>query len=272
MLLAIDAGNTNIVFAIHDGDKLRHKWRISSSASRTADEYMVWLTQLMKLEDISPTTITGAIIATVVPQTLFPLQLLCRRYFKCTALVIGEPDVVLGLEVKLDDPGAVGADRLVNAVAAQKKYGGPMIIIDFGTATTFDIIDHDGNYCGGVISPGVNLSVEALHMAAAKLPRVAVERPENIIGTDTVSAIQSGIFWGYVSLVEGLVGRIRQEFSRKNDLKNDLQDEPKNRPQHIKVLATGGLAPLFNEEIDDIEVVDQELTTYGLFEIYNQNQ
>ncbi|NOZ41695.1 MAG: type III pantothenate kinase, partial [Alphaproteobacteria bacterium] len=144
MLLVIDAGNTNIVFAIHDDALLRHKWRISSSSSRTADEYMVWLTQLMKLEDISPKNITGAIIATVVPQALFPLQLLCRRYFDCTALVVGEENVDLGLDVRLDNPQEVGADRLVNAVAAQKKYGGPMIIIDFGTATTFDIIDGDG--------------------------------------------------------------------------------------------------------------------------------
>ncbi len=259
MLLAIDAGNTNIVFAIHDGENLRYKWRISSSSSRTADEYMVWLTQLMKLENISPNNINGAIIATVVPQALFPLQLLCRRYFNCVAMVVGENNIDLGLEVKLDNPDEVGADRLVNAVAAHKKYGGPMIIIDFGTATTFDVIDIQGNYCGGIISPGVNLSVEALHMAAAKLPRVAVERPDQVIGTGTVSAIQSGIFWGYVGLVEGVVRRIRQEFSEQQQGK------------HIKVLATGGLAPLFNDEVDDIEVVDQELTTYGLFEIYNRN-
>ncbi|PCI50013.1 MAG: pantothenate kinase [Alphaproteobacteria bacterium] len=259
MLLAIDAGNTNIVFAIHDGEDLRHKWRISSSSSRTADEYMVWLTQLMLLEDISPKNISGAIIATVVPQALFPLQLLCRRYFDCTALVVGEDDIDLGLQVKLDNPQEVGADRLVNAVAAQKKYGGPMIIIDFGTATTFDIIDKQGSYCGGIISPGVNLSVEALHMAAAKLPRVAVEKPDQVIGTGTVSAIQSGIFWGYVGLVEGLVRRIKQEFSVENP------------GAEMKVLATGGLAPLFMGEVEAIEVVDQELTTYGLFEIYSRN-
>ena len=259
MLLAIDAGNTNIVFAIHDGAKLLHKWRISSTSSRTADEYMVWLTQLMKLEEISPKNISGAIIATVVPQALFPLQLLCRRYFKCTALVVGEDNVDLGLKVKLDNPKEVGADRLVNAVAAQKKYGGPMVIIDFGTATTFDVIDVHGNYCGGIISPGVNLSVEALHMAAAKLPRVAVEKPDQVIGTGTVTAIQSGIFWGYVGLVEGVVRRIKQEFSERNS------------SEEMKVLATGGLAPLFNDEVEAIEIVDQELTTYGLFEIYSRN-
>lgn len=259
MLLAIDAGNTNIVFALHDGAELRHKWRISSTSSRTADEYMVWLTQLMKLEDILPKSITGAIIATVVPQTLFPLQLLCRRYFNCKALVIGEDDVDLGLDIKLENPQEVGADRLVNAVAAQAKYGGPMIIIDFGTATTFDVIDKQGNYCGGIISPGVNLSVEALHLAAAKLPRVAVEKPSQVIGTGTVSAIQSGIFWGYVALVEGVVRRIKQEFS---------VDHP---GEDMKAIATGGLAPLFRDEVPDMEIVDQELTTYGLFEIYRRN-
>lgn len=255
MLLAIDAGNTNIVFALHKGDKLLHKWRISSSASRTADEYMVWLTQLMGLENVTPDKITDAIIATVVPQALFPLQLLCRRYFKCTALVVGDTDVVLGIDVDIDHPKEVGADRLVNAVAAQALYGGPMIIIDFGTATTFDIIDDKGNYVGGVIAPGVNLSVEALHMAAAKLPRIAVERPKKIIGTGTVSAMQSGVFWGYVGLVEGLVQRIGAEYGKK-----------------MKVLATGGLAPLFDEATDIIEIVDQELTTRGLFEIYSRNK
>lgn len=260
MLLAIDAGNTNIVFALQEGQKLRHKWRISSSSSRTADEYMVWLTQLMKLEDIRPDQVSGAIIATVVPQTLFPLQLLCRRYFDCEAKVVGNEDVELGIKVALPNPQEVGADRLVNAVAGHVKYGGPMVIIDFGTATTFDVIDGDGTYVGGVISPGVNLSVEALHMAAAKLPRVAVEKPAKVIGDGTVSAIQSGIYWGYVGLVEGMVSRIRQEFSVSNP------DEAE-----LKVLATGGLAPLFHNALDIIDVVDQELTTYGLFEIYSRN-
>lgn len=259
MLLAIDAGNTNIVFALHDGEELRHKWRISSSSSRTADEYMVWLTQLMKLENIAPDGISGAIIATVVPQALFPLQLLCRRYFNCTAVVVGEEGVELGIEINLDNPKEVGADRLVNAVAAHQKYGGPMVIIDFGTATTFDVIDKEGNYCGGIISPGVNLSVEALHMAAAKLPRVAVERPDKVIGTGTVSAIQSGIFWGYVGLVEGVVRRIKSEFADSNG------------GAKMKVLATGGLAPLFEGDVAEMDLVDQELTTYGLSKIFNQN-
>lgn len=254
MLLAIDAGNTNIVFALHENDRIIHKWRISSANSRTADEYMVWLTQLLNFENLEISAITGAIIATVVPQTLFPLQLLCRRYFKCDALVVGSDNVKLDVKIKLPNPSEVGADRLVNAVAAQKRYGGPMIIIDFGTATTFDVIDNNGDYHGGVIAPGVNLSVEALSMAAAKLPRVAVEKPAKVIGNSTISAIQSGIFFGYVSMIEGMVKRISDEYGGP-----------------MKVLATGGLAPLFNEATDIIEYVDQELTTYGLFEIYSAN-
>ncbi len=254
MLLAIDAGNTNIVFALHDENKIIHKWRISSADSRTADEYMVWLSQLLNFENLDASVINGAIIATVVPQTLFPLQLLCRRYFKCEALVVGSENVSLNVNVKLPNPAEVGADRLVNAVAAHKRYGGPMVIIDFGTATTFDVIDDKGDYHGGVIAPGVNLSVEALSMAAAKLPRVAVEKPENVIGNSTISAIQSGIFYGYLSMVEGMVERITKEYGGP-----------------MKVLATGGLAPLFNEASAIIEYVDQELTTYGLFEIYTAN-
>jgi len=254
MLLAIDAGNTNIVFALRENNQTIHKWRISSAEGRTADEYMVWLTQLLNFENLDVTEITGTIIATVVPQTLFPLQLLCRRYFKCDALVVGEDNVKLNVKVKLPNPGEVGADRLVNAVAAHKRYGGPMIIIDFGTATTFDVIDDTGDYHGGVISPGVNLSVEALSMAAAKLPRVAVEKPANVIGNSTISAIQSGIFYGYLSMIEGMIERITKEYGGP-----------------MKVLATGGLAPLFNEATNVIEYVDQELTTYGLFEIYAAN-
>ncbi len=254
MLLAIDAGNTNIVFALHDDNKIIHKWRISSAHSRTADEYMVWLSQLMNFEKLDASVIKGAIIATVVPQTLFPLQLLCRRYFKCEALVVGSEKVKLDVKINLPNPAEVGADRLVNAIAAQKRYGGPMVIIDFGTATTFDVIDDNGDYHGGVIAPGVNLSVEALSMAAAKLPRVAVEKPAKVIGNSTISAIQSGIFYGYLSMVEGMVERITNEYGGP-----------------MKVLATGGLAPLFNEASPVIEYVDQELTIYGLFEIYTAN-
>jgi type III pantothenate kinase len=254
MLLAIDAGNTNIVFALHDGRELVHKWRISTVDGRTADEYMVWLSQLMALEHLRADQVKAAIIATVVPQTLFPLLLLCRRYFNCEALVVGNSAVKLGIEVKTDNPADVGADRLVNAVAGFKFYGGSLIIIDFGTATTFDVVDDKGAYIGGVISPGINLSLEALHMAAAKLPRIAVEQPRKVIGKSTVPAMQSGVFWGYVGLVEGLVERISREYGKP-----------------MKVIATGGLAPLFASVVPMIEHVDQELTIKGLFEIYSAN-
>lgn len=252
MLLAIDAGNTNVVFALLDDRGVRHRWRISTVANRTADEYMVWLTQLMRLEDFDPVVITGAIIATVVPQTLFPLQLLCRRYFKAEALVVGDPAVKLGIAVKAQD---VGADRLVNAIAAHELYDGPLIVLDFGTATTFDVVDDEGSYVGGVISPGINLSLEALHMAAAKLPRIAVERPAQVIGQATVPAMQSGVYWGYVGLIEGIVQRIVAEYGAP-----------------MKVVATGGLATLFAEAIPLIKEVDQELTIKGLFKIYKLNR
>ncbi|MEX1146994.1 MAG: type III pantothenate kinase [Sphingomonadales bacterium] len=254
MLLAIDAGNTNIVFALRDGERVVQRWRISTTDKRTADEYMVWLSQLMALENLDPRAITGAIIATVVPQTLFPLQLLCRRYFGCDAMVVGNPGVNLGIGVDLDNPLEVGTDRLVNAVAAHADFAQALIILDFGTATTFDVIDDRGTYCGGIIAPGINLSLEALHMAAAKLPRVAVEAPPRVIGRNTIHAMQSGVYWGYVSLIEGMVSRIRAEFGGP-----------------MKVIATGGLAPLFDRATDLIDVVDQDLTIKGLFRIYDEN-
>ncbi|MEK9754236.1 MAG: type III pantothenate kinase, partial [Rhodospirillaceae bacterium] len=244
MLLAIDSGNTNIVFAVFDADgEVRGEWRSSTDANRTADEFGIWLEHLMALASLKRADITDAIIATVVPATLFSLKTLCRKYFDCEPLVVGDPDVDLGIGVKVERPGEVGADRLVNSVAAHAKYGGPLIVVDFGTATTFDIIDGEGAYIGGVIAPGVNLSSEALHRAAAQLPRVAVERPEKVIGRSTVPAMQSGIFWGYVSLIEGLVGRIRKELG-----------------QDVDVIATGGLAPLFSASTDVIKLADDKLT------------
>lgn len=254
MLLAIDSGNTNIVFAVYDGDTLKGEWRASTDSERTADELGVWLTQLLTIEGLNRLDITAAIIASVVPAMVFGLKTLCRRYFKCEPLVVGDEGVDLGLSILLDRPEEVGADRLVNAVAAHKYYKGPMIVIDFGTATTFDVVDGDGNYCGGAISPGINLSLEALHMAAAKLPRVAIGRPRQVIGRATVPAMQSGIFWGYVGLIEGLVRRIKDEFG-----------------SDMLVLATGGLAPLFAEATKVIDELDADLTLRGLLEIHRRN-
>jgi len=256
MLLAIDTGNTNTVFAVFDDDgEIRGEWRSATTSNRTSDEYGVWLLRLMELEGLNADDVTSAIIATVVPANLRSLRILCEKYFKTDPMVVGEPGVKLGVEAKIDNPQEVGADRLVNAVAANAKYRGPLICVDFGTATTFDVIDEDGNYAGGAIAPGINLSLEALHMAAAKLPRVAIERPEKVIGTGTVSAMQSGIYWGYVSMIEGMVARIREEFRADMD-----------------VVATGGLASMFSEATPIINWTDQDLTLRGLYLIHKLNQ
>ncbi len=254
MLLAIDSGNTNVVFAVFDGEKQLGEWRASNDTNRTSDEYGVWLIQLMKVEGLKPADITDAIIANVVPAATYDLRGLCRRYFECEPLLVGEPDVDLGLKVEVDNPEEVGADRLVSAVGARDTYDGPLIIIDFGTATTFDVVDGEGSYRGGVIAPGINLSLEALHRAAAQLPRVAVKRPKKVIGTGTVLAMQSGIYWGYVGLIEGLVRRIAGEFGSE-----------------MTVIATGGLAPLFAEATEVIQHLDPDLTLRGLCTIHRRN-
>lgn len=254
MLLAINANNTNTVFAIYDGPILRGSWRCATDPRRTADEYVVWLTQLMSFDALQRENIDAAILSSVVPATIFNLKTLCRRYFNCDPLVVGEKGCQLGIKVLLDRPDEVGADRVVNAVAGKDRYTAPLIIVDLGTATTFDVVDKDGNYVGGVIAPGINLSLRALEMAAAKLPHVAIERTERIIGKSTVPAMQSGLFWGYVGLIEGLVARIRNEFG-----------------QPMSVVATGGLVPLFAGATPAIENVDQDLTLWGLYLIHKRN-
>ena len=255
MLLAIDAGNTNIVFAVYDGEDQKGLWRAANDPHRTADEYAVWLTQLLALEGIGREDIDAGIIATVVPASLFNLTTLCNRYFGSQPLVVGEPSVDLGMELLVDNPNEVGADRTVNAVAAHSAYGGPLVVIDFGTATTFDVVDADGGYRGGVIAPGVNLSVEALHRAAAKLPLIAVRRPQTVVGRNTVAAMQSGVFWGYVGLIEGVIARIEEEFGAP-----------------MTVIATGGLAPLFSTATRRISHVDRDLTLRGLLEVHRRNR
>jgi type III pantothenate kinase len=254
MLLAIDAGNTNIVFAVHDGQAVRAEWRAVTETARTADEYAVMLMPLLQLQGIDMAEIDSAIIATVVPAALYNLKLLCRRYFKCEPMVVGDPNIDLGLNVLTDRPGAVGADRLVNAVAAHAAHKGALIVVDFGTATTFDIISAGGDYEGGVIAPGANLSAEALHRAAAMLPRVAVERTQAVIGKDTEPAMRSGLFWGYLGLIEGLVTRIKAEFGAP-----------------MTVIATGGLAGIFYKQTPAIDVLDQDLTIRGLVLIHTRN-
>lgn len=256
MLLAIDSGNTNVVFAVFGADgTVMGEWRSSTAANRTADEFGVWLLRVMELQGLKPTDVTAATIATVVPANLHALSQLCEKYFSAPPLIVGEPAVDLGIGIKMDTPTEVGADRLVNAVAAVERYGGPLICVDFGTATTFDVIDGDGDYAGGAIAPGINLSLEALHAAAAKLPRVAVERPASVIGTNTVSAMQSGIYWGYVAMIEGMVARIQDEFGAP-----------------MKIIATGGLAGMFAKATDVIEVNDKDLTLRGLYAIFKRNE
>ena len=262
MLLAIDVGNTNIVFAICEGETIKWRWRISTDGQRTADEYAVWLHQLMQLEGVERAHIDAAIIATVVPQTLFNLQRLCRKYFNIDALVVAVGSINLGLRIDLPNPAEVGADRLVNAIAAHAEHPGNLIIVDFGTATTFDVVSADGSYQGGVIAPGINLSMDALYQAAAKLPRIAVEPPTSagggnlgVIGKGTVHAMQSGVFWGYIGLIEGLVARITLEVGGP-----------------VTVIATGGLATLFNRHTSAIDSVDGDLTIRGLIRIHAHNE
>ncbi len=254
MLLAINANNTNTSFAIWNGTDLRGSWRTATEGKRTADDYVVWLDHLLALEGLSRTEVDGAAIASVVPETNFNLLTLCRKYCKTEPVVVGETGVRLGTTALVDRPEEVGADRLVNSVAAHDRYKGPLIVVDFGTATTLDVVDRDGNYCGGVIAPGINLSLAALHMAAAKLPSVRIARTERVIGKDTVSCMQSGIYWGYVGLIEGLVGRIKSEFAAA-----------------MRVIATGGLAPLFAGATEAIDEVDPDLTLWGLRLIYSYN-
>ena len=254
MLLVIDAGNTNIVFAVHDGQGIRAEWRAVTETTRTADEYAVLLAPLLSLQGLSFADVDCAIIASVVPAALFDLRLLCRRYLHCEALVVGDPDVELGIGIHVDRPEVVGADRLVNAVAAHDRYKGALIVVDFGTATTFDIISAKGDYEGGVIAPGVNISAEALHQAAAMLPRVAVHRTQSVIGKDTVPAMQSGLYWGYVSLIEGLVARIKEEYGAP-----------------MTVIGTGGLAAPFHKQTQAIDHLDPDLTIRGLVLIHARN-
>lgn len=255
MLLAIDCGNTNISFAIFDGERAVAKWRASSQANKTADEHAVWLTQLMELAGFSPDDIDRAIVANVVPPATYALRSLCERYFGVAPQMIGAPGVEIGVPVRIDRPEQVGVDRLVNTVAAQDRYGGPLIVIDFGTATTFDIVGADGGYEGGVIAPGINLSIDALYRAAAQLPRISPEKPESVIGKATAPAMKSGVFWGYIGLIEGLVRRIQEEYGAP-----------------MRVISTGGLAPLFAEATDAIGEVDGDLTLHGLYLIDRLNQ
>lgn len=253
MLLAIEQGNTNTLFAVHDGTDWIAQWRTATDAQRTADEYAVWLTQLLSMRGLKLDQLTGCIISSVVPQSIFNLRNLSRRYLSVEPLVIGD-NVDLGIPVRILKPSEAGADRLVNAIGAHLMYPGDLIVIDSGTATTFDVVAADGAFEGGVIAPGVNLSLQALHEAAAMLPRIAIQKPEKVIGKDTVSNMQSGVFWGYIALIEGLVARIKAEWGKP-----------------MTVIGTGGVASLFEGATDSIDRFDPDLTIRGLLEIWRRN-
>ena len=249
MLLAIDAGNTNVVFALVDGGEIRARWRIATDPRRTADEYVVWLNQLLELEGLSRGDVDAAIIGIVVPRALHNLQVLASKYFGVEPLIAGEGRAAWPIALDVDEPHNVGADRALNAIAAHSKYSGDLIVIDFGTATTFDVVDFTGAYKGGIIAPGINLSLDALVNAAAKLPRVAIEAPKDgsVIGRTTESQMLTGIYWGYVAMLEGLVARLKQEVGRP-----------------VTVVATGGLAALFDKRSDVFDAVEPDLTIQGL--------
>ena len=249
MLLAVDCGNTNVVFALFEGREIRARWRIATDARRTGDEYAVWLTQLMVIEGVERSDVTAMIVSTVVPRARHNLEVLAEKYFRVTPLFAGEGAAEWGIEIDVEGPRSLGADRAVNAIAAHRKHGGDLIVIDFGTATTFDVVDFHGAYKGGIIAPGINLSLDALVSNTAKLPRIAIEDPrsDSVIGRNTEDQMLIGVFWGYVSMMEGLVTRMRAEIGRP-----------------AKVVATGGLALLFDKHTGIFDHVDPDLTLEGL--------
>ncbi|UWQ17796.1 type III pantothenate kinase [Jannaschia sp. M317] len=254
MLLTIDCGNTNTVFGIWDGTDFVASWRRATNAQSTGDEYYTWLRTSMSLRNID-VVITDCIISSTVPRVVFNLRVLCDRYFDTRPLVVGKPDCHLPVDPRVDTGTTVGPDRLVNTAAGFDRHGGDLIVVDFGTATTFDVVDHDGAYVGGVIAPGVNLSLEALHMAAAALPHVDITQPQRVVGTNTVACMQSGIFWGYVGLIKEITTRIRAE-----------------RARPMKIIATGGLAPLFQQAESLFDAFEEDLTMHGLTVIHTHNK
>ncbi|WP_284125591.1 type III pantothenate kinase [Parerythrobacter aestuarii] len=249
MLLAIDAGNTNVVFALFEGRKIRARWRIATDPRRTGDEYAVWLLQLLAIEGVAKSEITQIIVGSVVPRAVHNLTVLCEKYFGVEPLISGQGKAGWGIVVDVDQPNSLGADRALNAIAGHAKYDGDLIIIDFGTATTFDAVDFTGAYKGGIIAPGINLSLDALVNNTAKLPRIAIENPatDSVIGRNTEDQMLIGVFWGYVAMMEGLIARMRKEIGRP-----------------AKVIATGGLAILFDKHTDIFDEVDPDLTLEGL--------
>jgi type III pantothenate kinase len=253
MLLAIDAGNTNLVFALVDDGMIRARWRIATDPRRTADQYAVWLHQLLALEGFTKADVSAVIIGTVVPRALHNLEVLAAKYFGAEPLVAGQSGAEWGIALDVAEPGSVGADRVLNAIAAHALHQGDLIVVDFGTATTFDVVDYSGAYKGGIIAPGINLSLDALVAAAARLPRIAIEAPdsETVIGRTTEDQMHIGIYWGYVAMIEGLIARLKGEIGRP-----------------VSVVATGGLATLFDTHTDVFDAIEGDLTIQGLAMLY----
>ena len=249
MLLAVDMGNTNVVFALFEEGEIRARWRIATDPRRTGDEYAVWLSQLMAIEGIERSAITAMIVSNVVPRARHNLEVLAEKYFRVAPLFAGEGEASWGIAIDVDEPGSLGSDRAVNAIAAHAKHGGDLIVVDFGTATTFDVVDFHGAYKGGIIAPGINLSLDALVSNTAKLPRIAIESPhsDSVIGRNTEDQMLIGVFWGYVAMMEGLIARMRAQIGRP-----------------AKVVATGGLAILFDDHTEIFDHVDPDLTLEGL--------
>jgi type III pantothenate kinase len=249
MLLAIDVGNTNVVFALFKDREIKARWRVATDARRTGDEYAVGLMQLMSLEGFKAADVNQVIISSVVPRSVHNLTVLSEKYFNLAPLIAGEGAAEWGIDVDIDEPRSLGADRAVNAIAAHAKYPGDLIVVDFGTATTVDVVDFNGAYKGGIIAPGINLSLDALVGNTAKLPRIAIQAPRStsVIGRNTEDQMLIGVFWGYVAMMEGLIGRMKAEIGRP-----------------AKVIATGGLAVLFDEQTDMFDAIDTELTLDGL--------
>lgn len=257
MILAIDIGNSNIVFGIYDGENLVYQFRVRSEHTKTTDEYASSILYLIERNGIDIKNISGVIMASVVPTIGFTVDRFVRKYLGVTPMEVGAKNIKTGIPVKMDNPSEVGADRIVNAAAAVGKFGAPCIIIDFGTATTFDVVNKAGEYVGGVICPGVMLSAEALHSNTAKLPEISVAKPKTVIGKNTIHSMQSGIFYGYLSLINGLLDKINQEEFKNED--------------NVHFIVTGGLGSMFFKEIKYKSVYEPSLTLYGLKVIYEKN-
>lgn len=255
MLIVIDVGNTNIVIGAYEGDELVKNWRLSTQYNRSADETGMFLLQLLEYHGLCAGDITDVIISSVVPQVMFSLERAVRRYLKCDPVVIG-PGIRTGINIKYDNPKEVGADRIVNAAAVHALYGGPAIIIDFGTATTFCALTENADYLGGIICPGIKISLDALIEKTAKLPKIELERPAHVIGKNTVSSMQSGMIYGYAGMIDNIVRLMKREMGGDD----------------IKVIATGGTASLINEATDVIDVLDAHLTLKGLKILFDKNR